>query len=126
MRRREFITSLMATTNTQVAVAEGVEGALGHCAGHSLTSPTLAPRVAQRSFAATDMRLAAFGNRSRDETDCRVGIVTGSTRDGLAGTPVTTKEPRKRGNCLVANLSVWIRLQDVHEVCHNVGNAKLL
>jgi len=95
-------------------------------AGRSLTSPALALRVAQRSFTATDVRLAAVGNRSRDETDCSVGIVTGSTRDGLAGTPVTTKKPRKYGNCLVANLSIWGRNQDIHEICHYVGNAKVL
>src|SRR5262249_873143 len=95
-------------------------------AGRSLTSPALALRIAQRSFTATDVRFAEVGDRARDETDGSVGIVTSSTRDGLAGTPVTTKKPRKHGNCLVANLSVWVRSQDVHEVCYNVRNAQVL
>lgn len=61
-----------------------------------------------------------------DKTDCSVGIVTGSPGDGLGGTPVTVKKPRKRGYRLVVNLSVEVRRQDVGEVCYNGGNAKVL
>ena len=91
-----------------------------------MTSTTLALSLAQRGFAAADVRLAAVGNSLRDETDCSVGIVTCSTRDGLAGTSVAIKKPGKRGNCLVANLSVWVRRQDVREVCYDVGNAEVI
>jgi hypothetical protein len=35
-------------------------------------------------------------------------------------------KPCKRGYCLVANLSVRVRRQDVDEVCYNVGNTKVL
>src|SRR5262245_3229677 len=70
--------------------------------------------------------MATVGNSLRDETNCSVGIVTGSTRDGLTGTSVAIKKPCKRGNCLVANFSVWVRRQDVREVCYDVGNAKVL
>src|SRR5262245_19501920 len=72
------------------------------------------------------MRLSAISNGSGDKTDCSVGIATGSAGDGLAGTPVTIEKPCKRGYCLVANLSVGVRLKDVDEVCYNVGNAKVL
>jgi hypothetical protein len=82
---------------------------LGRHTGRSVTSPALALSVTQRRFAATGVRLAAVGNSSRH--DCSVEIVIGSTCNGLAGAPVTTKKPLKRGNCLVPNLSVWAEVR---------------
>jgi hypothetical protein len=72
------------------------------------------------------VRLTAINNSSGDKPDCTVGIVTGRTGDGLAGTPVTIKKPWKRGYCLVANLNVGVRRKDADEVCYNVGSAKVL
>jgi hypothetical protein len=83
-------------------------------------------RVAQRSFPAPNVSLTAISDSSSGKTDCSIGIVTGSTGDGLAGTPVAKKEPCKRGYCPMANLRVRVRCEDLDEVRHNVGNAKAL
>jgi hypothetical protein len=61
-----------------------------------------APRVAQRSFAAANVRLTAIGNDLRRSTNCSVGIVMRRTCNGIAGATVTVDKPREGRKRLVS------------------------
>jgi len=65
-------------------------------------------------------------NGSRDKSDRGIGVTIGGARNGLASTFITTKKPRKGGNCLVADFSAWIGGQSGNEVRYNVCSAKVL
>jgi hypothetical protein len=72
------------------------------------------------------VRQAVIDNGSRDESDRGIGVTIGSVRNGLASTFITTKKPRKGGNCLVADFNARIGGQNGDKVCYNACNAKVL
>jgi hypothetical protein len=62
----------------------------------------------------------------RHVANCRVGVLEGSTGNGLTGAGVASHEPRQQHNRLIPNLGTWIGRQNIDEIPHYVWNAKRL
>src|SRR5262249_60604943 len=73
-----------------------------------------APRIAQRSLAAANVRLTAVGNDLRGSTNCSVGIMMCRMCNGIASATVTVDKPRQGRERLVPDLGVRIRRQSLN------------
>jgi hypothetical protein len=80
------------------------------------------PRATQCRVAAANVRLTGIDNGLRDGSNCGVGVVTSSSRNGFAGASITTEEPRERSNRLVPDLCIAIRGQNLGEISYYLGH----